>query len=244
MYKRQKDSLIVIAMVLSSFFLLQQCQLNYKRGNGDIETAEIKVEPFTQINLGGIYEVELIPGKKPLVVIETDENLIPYINVEVFDDMLNINNVHNIKATRGILIRVFYQELTRIHSSGASKISNNEPVKAKNLKIGLSGSGTIRLEIDASFVDVSMSGAGLITLSGKAETLEGRLSGAGMLDAVELETNHCKLNLSGIGGAEVWATDMLEASVSGIGGIKFKGHPKVIERQVTGLGKISPIEDQ
>ncbi len=232
------------AFLLVIPLLLQQCQFNYKRGNGNIETSELMVEDFNQLNVGGIYDVELIPGKKPLVIIETDENLIPYINVEVYNDVLNINNVQNLKSSYGIKIQIFYARIDRIQSSGASRIINREPLRTEDLTVGLSGSGSIDLELDVDQVEVRLSGAGLISLSGRAETMEGQLSGAGMLNALELETKNCKLNVSGIGGGEVWATETLEASITGIGGIKFKGNPNIIEREVTGLGKITRIEDQ
>ena len=39
-------------------------------------------------------------------------------------------------------------------------------------------------------------------------------------------------------GAEVFAVDKIEATITGVGGIIYAGNPDIIERQITGFGKI------
>jgi len=64
------------------------------------------------------------------------------------------------------------------------------------------------------------------------------MSGAGKLQAFKLDTKFCRIDISGIGGAEVFVTEELDVQVSGIGGVTYIGDPPRVRRDVSGLGKI------
>lgn len=231
----------IIIVVISLF--LGTCGLNFKRGNGNIETTEFETGNFQKIYVGGNYELKMIPAKVCRVVIETDENLFRYINVEHYEETLNINNVHNLKSSRGIFIEVYYTDLEQIYSTGTSKIGHEGIIEAEELRINLSGAGAIDLDIDTKSVKIEMSGAGVIILAGNTDLQETHISGAGGLMAEELQSKECDIHLGGIGGANVFVTEKLEASITGIGGIQYSGNPQLIEKQITGLGKIVRNEE-
>lgn len=222
--------------------LLFQCGLNFKRGNGKIDRIEYDINAFEKVIIGGNYELKLIHAEACKVAVETDQNLLRYINVELHDGKLNINNVHNLKGSRSILVEVYYQTLDQVHSTGNSKISHEGILEVENLRVGLSGAGAIDLEINTDLVKVDMSGAGVVVLSGETRRQEAHISGAGGLMAENLRSKECYVHLSGLGGASVYVTEKLEASITGIGGITYAGNPNMIEKQVTGLGKIQRNE--
>ena len=231
------------SIVIIGAFFLQACNFNYKKGNGNIETEAIDLKNFDKISIGGNYDVTLIQGENTRVVIETDENLLRYINTELFDKTLNINNVHHLKGSKGIKVEIYYNSINKIYSTGASKIVNEGLFVADELMINLSGAGAIELEIETTRVKVNLTGAGVITLSGETDFQETHISGAGGLSAAELISKECSINLSGLGGAQVHAADKLEATITGVGGIIYSGNPNLIERQVTGFGKIKRAEE-
>lgn len=224
-------------------FFLAQCGLNFKRGNGNIDTMVYDLKEFRKLFVGGNYDLILIPSDVSRVVIETDQNLMRYINVELHDGSLNINNVHNLKGSRGIVVEVYYQTLEQVQSTGNSKISLKGILEADHLRVGLSGAGAIDLEIDTDMIKVDMSGAGVVELRGKTRRQEVHISGAGGLVAEKLISEECNVHLSGLGGASVYVSEKLEASITGIGGITYAGSPSLIEKQITGLGKIQRNEN-
>jgi hypothetical protein len=215
-----------------------QCDLDLKRGNGQIEVQEYEVGEFNELLVGGNYELVLIEARRSKVLIETDANLFRYINVENTDGTLHINNVHNLKGSDGILVEVYYQNLEKIASTGASSIAHEGVINSEEFSIELSGAGAVQLELNTGQVSVDMSGAGVVELSGTTDRQIAHLSGAGGLVAEELVCAECDITLSGLGGAEVYVTEKLTATITGIGGITYSGNPGLIERQVTGLGKI------
>ncbi|NJN28128.1 MAG: DUF2807 domain-containing protein [Cyclobacteriaceae bacterium] len=233
----------------SIFFLVQlvffytSCDINLKRGNGNITSREVEVEAFEHMSIGGNYNVVLIRSDESKVVLSTDENLLRYINVEARDGKLSINNVHNLNGTDGISVEVFYNELNSIYSSGTSRIQHEGPMQSAELLVDLSGAGAIDLDIETSRVEVNLSGAGVIDLSGETDVLEVRISGAGGLMAADLQSVECNIRLSGLGGAEIFVTEKLIASITGVGGIEYGGNPKMIEKQITGFGKIERAKE-
>jgi hypothetical protein len=224
-------------------FILAQCGLNFKRGNGNIDRMVYDLKEFRKLFVGGNYDLRLVPSDVSRVVIETDQNLMRYINVELHDGSLNINNVYTLKGSRGIVVEVYYQTVEQVHSTGNSKISHEGILEAENLRVGLSGAGAIDLEINTDKVQVDMSGAGVVELRGKTRRQETHISGAGGLVAENLISEECYIHLSGLGGASVYVSEKLEASITGIGGITYAGRPNLVEKQITGLGKIQRNEN-
>jgi hypothetical protein len=45
--------------------------------------------------------------------------------------------------------------------------------------------------------------------------------------------------VSGTGAATVYATESLDASVSGTGGITYRGHPRHVKKSVSGTGAVA-----
>ena len=84
--------------------------------------------------------------------------------------------------------------------------------------------------IDSEALRISVSGVGDLELEGKCGTLNADLSGVGDLDAKSLNCNHAKVRVSGVGDARVWASESLDAHVSGIGDLTCYGSPKKVRK--------------
>jgi hypothetical protein len=63
------------------------------------------------------------------------------------------------------------------------------------------------------------------------------LSGAGDIDAGDLIAQDVEVDLSGAGGARVYAKEMLDVSISGMGSVRYRGEPQ-IRKNISGLGSL------
>lgn len=210
-----------------------------EQGNGTVVQEERGLEDFSSITIEGSYTIELEQGA-PGLTIETDENLLPLIQTEVKRNTLRLSNTKNIKGSDGVIIRIRYPELEKLEVGGAAQITNTGTMQARNLEIEVRGAAMVELELEAKKLELDLSGASSVTFKGTARQLQADLSGAGNLEAYELQVRDATVNLSGIGSAEVYVTDNLQAKVSGVGGIRYKGEPSNIQRQVSGVGSIEP----
>ncbi len=230
--------------LLMILLFLSSCS-NYfkiKRGNGEIDTNEYFFESFEKINIGGNYKVKLQHSENPKILIETDENLLEYLTVEVHDDELVINSYYNLKPTESVNIEIYYSDLNKITSTGASSIEHHTELKSDDLEISLSGAGAIEMMLDVDELELSLSGAGLIDLEGYAYSQIIHLSGAGALEAEKLESRYTEIHISGVGNAKVNARKELNATITGMGNVEYYGDPDEVIRNITGLGKVERAE--
>lgn len=231
------------------FFLfllfLNACDtLQYKRGNGEMVVKTHYPDDFDEIAINGNYKVFLEKGNEPKVVINVDENLLEYIEVESYQGILYISSTKRIRSKEEIKIFITYRNIERISNSGVSAIFTESPLVSEKLNLTLSGAGLIEMELDVSTLEIKLSGAGYIKLKGSANNQVVSLSGAGGLDAYELESTDCDISISGVGGAKVYVSGTLIASVSGVGSIMYRGNPVHVNRKVSGIGKIQSINEE
>jgi hypothetical protein len=60
------------------------------------------------------------------------------------------------------------------------------------------------------------------------------------VDALDLEVKKMDISLSGAGSAKVFVTGHLDASISGMGSIRYKGNPTVSKTDGSLFGSIKP----
>jgi carbon monoxide dehydrogenase subunit G len=187
-------------------------------GSGVIKTEKRSVSSFTSIDASGAFEIEVICQKEPGLEIEGDDNLLPLVRTEVNGSRLTIKSDEPFSVKKPIRVRISVSTIESISSSGATSFS---VLDVKNEK----------LKIDAS-------GASSIELTGETSALTLDLSGATRVNAVKLVAARVKISMSGAGKATVFASDELDAEVSGAGIVVYSGNPKVIKK-VTGVGSVS-----
>ena len=202
--------LVIVALFVSS------CGWPGIRGNGRIKTEQRPVTEFSDIQAGGMYQIEWHPGA-PSLSISTDENLLPYIESSVDGKSLKLESRDQIHPTRRIKVLVTSPTLTGANLSGAVRFNATQLTGPK------------------FYLDTS--GACHIVLAGNVDDLLGEMSGATKLEAEDLHTKNTDISSSGASKAEVHASETLRVSISGAGKVTYYGHPKV-ERHISGAGSI------
>lgn len=218
------------------------------RGSGDIVEEVRDVSDFDEILISGAGSVIITQGDRESLTIETDANLLKYIETEVKGGTLEIGFTKGVvfsssgggnalQPTDGITFRISVIDLKAVSVSGAADIEMGK-LKADAFRIDLSGAGDIFVDdLNASRFTVVVSGAGDVQISGKTDTQEIRLSGLGRYQGFNLESRTASVTISGAGGAEVWVGEVLDVVISGAGDVKYYGSPTV-NPDISGLGRI------
>jgi hypothetical protein len=191
------------------------------RGSGTQMTDEREVDAFESIEIGGAFElvVHVEPGVTPRVSVSGDDNIVPEISTTVADGELDIELDGMVRPKLGMKVEVWVASLAGIEASGATDITVE----------GLHGE---RFELE-------LSGASQSHLSGTVDHFEVHSSGASDLEARELHAKTVEVKLSGAGDAEVWASDRLDADVSGAGNVRYFGDTKDVHQDVSGVGEVN-----
>ena len=209
-----------LTAALSLLVLLSAgCDWRGIRGNGNIKTEQRSVTAFTRVDAGGFYEIEWHPGP-PSFSLTTDENLLSHVKTTVRGNLLKIDTEGSIAPSHGVNVAITSPSLDGATLSGAVKLNADR----------LSGA-TFGLET---------SGAAKVTLAGKVNRLLASLTGASKLEATDLAADDVELSVTGAGKADVSASNSLRAAITGAGKVSYTGHPKSVEKKITGAGKIEP----
>ncbi|MCX2744750.1 DUF2807 domain-containing protein [Mangrovivirga sp. M17] len=225
---------------LSFFACLTSCDYSDGvKGSGNKVDREEGLSKFSEVEFKGNFVVYLHQADDYKLVIEADDNLMNYIEVDESNGRLEIETTENIYDADDIRIDLYFPDLEIINVSGAVDLKNEGTLILDKLKMDLGGAGAINLTLETDETMIDVSGAGGIKLRGFTEFLAVSLSGAGGLDAKNLVASNADLEISGVGGAQVCVREVLDAEISGIGGVQYYCNPKEIREDINGLGSIS-----
>lgn len=213
------------------------------KGNGKVISEKRTTASYDGIAITGFFDVELVSGKEGNITIKGEENLLPYIKVEVVDQVLKISTEKNkyISTSKGsqIIIIVPFESINQVSLTGSGDVITKNSIKSKSFSAKLIGSGDMNLNVESNDFDVNLSGSGDMVLTGKTENLNSILNGSGDIDAANLKAKNVTVTVSGSGDNTVFCSESLHARVSGSGDIEYKGDPKKKDTKVNGSGNIS-----
>ncbi len=215
------------------------------KGNGTKKSAERSVSTFKNVDVSGAIELYVAQGETRPVKIETDENLLQYIDVDQEGDRIIIKSREgfNLRPSKKIKVYVTSPVYNNIDVSGASNITGvAKIVNTENLRLDVSGAGDINMEVNAPAINADISGAGAVNLKGETKTFELTLTGAGKAHCYDLLSETTKVDISGAGDADVFASVKLDAQVSGAGNVTYKGGATNVTQQVSGAGSVKKVE--
>jgi len=206
-------------------------------GNGKVETREEKIGNFTRLVISGNFHVFIEPSDKPTLRMEMDENLYDIVKVNEEGSTLRIETRLNILRAREKNLYIGIQDLEKMELSGAIKMVSDSVLRLGSLNILVTGAARLDFEIEAKSLKVDLSGASECDFKGKVDEFRIQLSGAGDIDALDLIARDVEVDLSGAGGARVYAKDRLDVSISGVGSVRYRGEPE-IHKSISGLGSL------
>ncbi|MDP4131656.1 MAG: head GIN domain-containing protein [Bacteroidota bacterium] len=215
------------------------------RGNGVIKTEERNVSPFKQVEASGAIKLMVSQGEFQPVKLEGDENILPYVEVNQSGESIEIRTRpgYNISPSNDLIVYVTAPVYSSISVSGASDIKGqNKITNSENLELEASGAGDIEMDVDAPKLSAAISGSGSIRLKGQTKDLDINLSGAGHAYCYDLLSENAKVDISGAGSAEVYASMKLDADVSGVGNVRYKGNASNVSQRVSGAGSVGKAE--
>jgi hypothetical protein len=179
---------------------------------------------FSRIEAGGSIKFEIVADQPQAVSITAEESVLNNLNVRVIEDTLEIDKKDSTWQwpwqSSEVTLKISVPTLNSIDFSGAAK-------------------GQVA-KINSKEFEISVSGAAEVELSGKTEELIVDLSGSGKIKAIGLESKRVIADVSGAGDIEVFATQLLDADVSGVGSLSYKGSPAVVKTDVSGVAKVQP----
>ncbi|MDW5288626.1 head GIN domain-containing protein [Formosa sp. PL04] len=231
----------LMAVLAVSVNSCAQFNKNAINGNGDITTIKRTTSTYDGIKCSGSMDFVLVQGTEGNITIQGESNLLPYIETEVHSNVLivKVKDGVNIKTTnRDIVITIPFETISEVSLTGSGDLVNKNTINAEELKVGITGSGDVILDVITLTSKASITGSGDLTLKGKTENLEVNVTGSGDFHGFGLESKITDVSVTGSGDAEVVSSESIKGRVSGSGDITYKGNPAKEDTKVSGSGSI------
>jgi hypothetical protein len=220
---------IVVGLAFANFFNVGRLtgqMFNFKvdigdrvTGSGNSITERREATGFNEVEVSGVFQVEIVAGKEYSVEIQADDNILPLIQTKVHGETLQIELEQSVKPRSEMIVRLTAPNIERVRSSGAAKIN-------------ASGIKNEQFSVDTS-------GASKITLSGETAKLNIDVSGASKIDAEQLSASAVNIDSSGASKIAVNAANEIRTEASGASVITYTGDPKTVDNHASGASSIT-----
>ncbi len=204
---------------------------------------DLSLASFDAASMNGNFKLLLIQGDEERIVVEGSRKQLNQLEILDKNGKVVVKPRHQkqLKGRGKVHISLYFKQLREIELNGIGLIQCQEPLKAPELEINCNGIKTVEIDLEVGQLNATFSGVGRTTLRGHAHRAFLEYSGIGNLEAIDLKTRSMKVESSGIGRVEVWATEELEVNASGIGSVWYAGEPAIKRFEGSGMGKIKAI---
>jgi len=246
---------MTLALITTSCILNMVCI----RGNGVPATEERATGSFTGILNATQADVIFETGDDISVLIESDENLLPYVTTPVRKGTLEIDikGTSCIKTVSQTFVRITAPSMDSFTLEGsgdmiADQISGDnvhlvstgsgnmsvDMIESTNSSVKLSGSGDITVHnSQMQEITLNVTGSGDANISGHADNGYFTSTGSGACFCSDLYLSDCNATISGSGDIYASVSGNLNATITGSGNLYYLGDP-VITLSRTGSGHI------
>ncbi len=241
---RKVTARIIFTGILIAAILLPGCSATVPiprliNGSGKVITKEMNFTDFTYLEIGSVFEVEIIESGSHLTSITADDNLFEYIKVSQEGETLKIRLTPTYNYS-GVTLKakITMPKLSGLHLYGATKGTVKGFQSSNDFNLQLSGASHLNMDIGAGDTKFEISGATGVTGTLKAHDTEFRVSEAGR---VELEGSANKMTLNASGASKLklayFSIDQADVMLSGASEatLKVSGRLDVI---LTGASKL------
>lgn len=238
---------LFLASIFITVITLSSCGPSWNRKSVTKNSAQLT--NFSSIDIDAYVDATITvdPAGGYAVKFEGEEDVLNDITAQVKEGILVIEQQEgmllNIGDDREVKVSITVPSLNAISFSGAGEIRTIGNITTNTFALDVSGAGEVTIaEINADKLSVESSGvAGVDINKGVVREANFDFSGAGSMDAYGLQTTDAIAEVSGVGSIDMTVTGKLEAHLSGVGGINYKGNPTTVDEHVSGVGAIKRI---
>jgi hypothetical protein len=149
------------------------------RSAGDTILQELDLSGFEQIEVGNMFEVEVFQGERFQVIVETEESLKPYLEIETRGKTLKIGLKSGVNYTfedATQRVEVTLPELRRVEITTKSSVAIRDFNTFGDIEIKVSDFSSLSGDIKADGIRVDIDGHSSVILSGTTQEVSGNMN--------------------------------------------------------------------
>lgn len=234
-----KISKVYLELIVISAVILG---LQYGWNNFRVTSEYRKVDNFHGVYAGGLMNVYLKKGETESVFIRADDFLMDKVKTEVHNGILKIYTDEFIQGERIKEVYVTYVRLDTAIATDASTLNSLDLIVSDKFQLVASGAAEVKFRVNCKQLDLQMEQNANVQLAGQAEYFQFNIDHVGDLMAYNFFAKSCtsfiKTPPQSPGVARIQVSDTLSVQIEGPRHLYYKGAPKVVEKQISGGGKL------
>lgn len=201
-------------------------------------TRTYEIESFNELFLEGAFKVYLIQGNEnSLEVRASDSGAFDYLDIDNRNGRLHLHVDREPFDFSRITLYLTFKNFERLRIEGGIKLQTRGYLDLDDFMVDVKGGAKIEIKAKSRNIGIRTEGGVMFELDGVAESLDVKITGAGHVDADELKAREVTFFIEGVGTGSVYATETLNATIKGVGKIKYRGNPQLTEF-IDGLGSV------
>lgn len=212
----------------------------------------LELPEFKSIYVNSNYTVYLKQTNKQEVTIEALTEIFSVTEVKVENGILMVNverkpdnpnkslwaKIDDIKLNPTMKLYVSVKNINDLQVNGGGKIVSENSIATDYVTLGVSGNGSLDVDLKGNTIKAEVSGSGTMTLRGYATSIDAFVSGPGTINGFNCTLETAKVKVSGSGLCQLNVSSNLDALVLGNGTIKHKGNTKSAQKKIYGSGTV------
>jgi hypothetical protein len=223
----------LLHITIGIFITLAGCGKNSMYDAGPTTARWFDVQPYTELDIQGVFDIELIQDTSHFVVVTFGENMMKGIGVESSNNILTLKNDQPFNLTRNYdhcRLEIHFVNLTRILIQHCIRVNTPDTLHLQNLVINDHGEVTdFTMKINCNSLTLGFHNydntCGIYTFSGKAIYVNAMLRGSVHYKGSALETQTTTLIQYGIGDCYINATYELNGEINNNCKVYIYGKP-------------------
>jgi len=235
----------------SGFFLylfaglaLISCRPN-ESGSDNRFSEEKNIEGVSRLQINGVFNLQLTQSDQESLTIDGSPELAKKLKVTQEGDLLILEMEEfntGFFDKKELKVNLAISNLEEFQFDGVGNIQTTGTFIVDRVKILGEGVGNIEMDFQTENLDADLNMVGKMTLRGKSTKVNLQNEGIGNIDASQLIAQEMEVKSSGIGKMDVHCEGNLSIVVEGIGKVTYSGNPKVIKKEISGIGKVEAKE--
>lgn len=212
----------------------------------------LELPEFKGIYVNSSYTVYLKQTNKQEVTVEALTEIFSVSEIKVENGILMINierkpdnpnkslwaKIDDVKINPTMKLYISVKNINDLQVNGAGRIISENSIATDYISLGVSGSGSIDVDLKGNTIKAEVSGNGTMTLRGYATSIDALVSGSGSINGFDCVLETAKAKVSGSGTCQLNVSTTLEAFVAGSGSVKHKGNTKNAQKKIYGSGTV------
>lgn len=212
------------AIVILSVSTLISCGKISPKGN--LDTKQIDVEEFVNLDLEGKFRVFYARGPKNFVEIETYPNIADNLDVEVDDKTLSIKENRETKSVDFYNVTIYSKyNLEKISISDSVEMNISSEIKTDNLRLNLKNYATFMGSINTRRAEIDMQNRSRANFLGRTENAVIKISDTASLIAPYWKIENLNIDSQNGNYAEVNVKDSLKGNVKNTARLVYYNDP-------------------